>query len=146
MRKLTYHEGDIFSIPLRNGKVSIGVLARSQKSGWSLLGYFFPYQFDTIPLPGELPTLTPETAISVMRFSGLSLRKGEWKVISKVDKWDEVRKHWKMPQFIRRTPIGGIAWLVDYADDDPSKEIATARCAFDLQGYYPDGACGAGFV
>jgi len=81
-----------------------------------------------------------------MRFSGLSLRKGEWKVISKVDKWDEVRKHWKMPQFIRRTPIGGIAWLVDYADDDPSKEIATARCAFDLQGYYPDGACGAGFV
>jgi hypothetical protein len=146
MKKLLYREGDVFSIPLRNGNVSLGVLARSPKSGWSLLGYFFPYQYDAIPLPGDVPRLTPESAIRVMIFSALSLKKGEWEIISRVDKWDEVRELWKMPRFIRRAPIGGIAWLVDYADNDPSKEIAIERCDPNLQDYYPDGACGAGYV
>lgn len=81
-----------------------------------------------------------------MRFSGLFLRKGQWKVISRIDKWDQVRDLWKMPRFIRRTPIGGIAWLVDYADNDPSKEVAIERCDYNLEGYYPDGAGGSGYV
>jgi hypothetical protein len=63
MKKASYREGDVFTVPLRNGKFSIGVLARSSKSGWSLLGYFFPHQFETIPQQNELPTLTPDTPI-----------------------------------------------------------------------------------
>lgn len=146
MKRPAYKEGDVFSLPLRNGKIAIGVLARSSRARKVLLGYFFSYQFEKVPVRDELPELMPCNAISVLRFGALSLRNGEWKIISQIEDWPRKRHLWSIPRFLRRFPIGNRAWLVSYADNDVSVEMANEPCESDIQGIRPDEMCGAGYV
>jgi len=146
MKELTYKEGDIFSLPLRNGRAAIGVLARSSHAGKVLLGYFFPYQFEKVPVRDELPEFVPSGAISVLRFGALSLRNGDWTIVSQIEDWPGKRHLWPVPRFLRRFPIGNRAWLVTYADNDVSVETANEPCESDIEGVRPDEMCGAGYV
>jgi hypothetical protein len=144
MKKLTYQEGDIFAVPLRDGGYSVGVVARSPKKGKVLLGYFFRARFPSVPKPSDLPVLLPENAIKVAKFGDLSLMTGEWPVLGHLENWD--RDDWPMPKFIRRDPLGKRARLVSYADNDPNQEIAEEPCSFEATGYEADTLWGAGFA
>lgn len=144
MKKLTYREGDVFALPLRDGGFSVGVVARSPKKGKVLLGYFFREKFSSVPALSNLPILLPENAIKVVKFGDLSLMTGEWPVVGHLENWD--RDDWPMPKFIRRDPLGKRARLVSYADDDPNQEIAEEPCSFEATGYEADTLWGAGFA
>jgi len=146
MNEFSYNEGDIFGVPLRNGNFALGVIARLAPPGVVLLGYFYSYQSQDLPSADELPILKPQDAVAVLRFSALSLRTGEWRVISRIEQWLTKRGQWRMPRFLRRFPVSDVAWLVSYAEDDPSQEVALNPCNDGTLGYEPDGMCGAGFV
>lgn len=144
MKKLTYQEGDIFAVPLRDRGFSLGVVARSPKGGKVLLGYFFRERFPSVPKPSDLPVLVPQKAIKVVRFGDLSLMTGEWPVVAHQQNWD--RDDWPMPKFIRRDPLRERARLITYADNDPNQEIAEEPCAVGTTGYEADGLWGAGYA
>jgi hypothetical protein len=144
VKKLTYKEGDVFAVPLRDGGFSLGIVARSPRHGKVLLGYFFPGKLPAVPKPPDLPVLLPENAMKVVRFGDLSLMTGEWPIIGSLQNWD--RDDWPMPKFIRQDPLTKRARLVSYADDDPNKEIAEELCHFEATGYEADSLLGAGFV
>jgi hypothetical protein len=144
MKKLTYREGDIFAVPLRDGGFSVGVVARSPKSGKILLGYFFREKFPSVPKPSDLPGLLPRNAIKVHKFGDLSLMTGKWPVVGHLENWD--RNDWPMPKFIRNDPLRMHARLISYADNDPTEEIAIEPCSFETTGYESDSIWGAGFA
>ena len=122
--KLSYAEGSVFLIPLRKGGFGRGVVARSAPRGKVLLGYFFGPRLEA-KARATLDGLGPEFAVARARFGDLGLINGDWPVIGKVANWD--RTSWPMPDFVRREPISGKAWLVRYSDADPRRETSEQR-------------------
>jgi hypothetical protein len=117
--KLTYHEGSIFLVPLRNGGYARGVVARASPKGRGLFGYFFGPRLASIrSLAFE--DLIPSKAVTRLHFGDLGLINREWKICGEIQNWD--RSEWPMPDFVRRDPLGKIKpRLVRYSDTDPNK-------------------------
>lgn len=122
--KQHYEIGDTFAVPLRRGGFGHGVVTRSAPGGKILFGYFFGPKTDA---PDATIELYPENAILKVRFGDLGLINGEWPVVGKVEHWDP--NDWPMPEFVRRDPLSGRAWIVRYADDDPS--VVERECPTD---------------
>src|ERR1700687_352317 len=118
-KTLAYGEGSIFLVPLEKGGYTLGVVARANSRGGTLLGYFFgPRLKEEADL--RIEALDPERAIVRERFGDLGLHSGKWKVVGKVSGWN--RADWPMPNFVRRDPLGRLKpRLVQYFDDDPSR-------------------------
>lgn len=116
--KLPYSEGTIFLVPLRNGGFARGVAARVDPKGKILLGYFFGPRFDTAAAT-PASDLHPSDALLCVRFGALGLQNGTWPILGQVPNWK--RAEWRMPDFVRRDPLGKRkAQLVHYSDNDPS--------------------------
>jgi hypothetical protein len=144
MSKLPYREGDVFAVSLRGGGFALGVVARAPKQGKILLGYFFRHRFATVPTANEVPKLRPEDAIKVVRFGDLFLMGGDWPIISHLADWKS--EEWPVPKFVRHDPLSKKAWLISYADADPSIEIGEERCEFEIMNYERASLLGAGAV
>jgi hypothetical protein len=115
---LPYNEGTWFSVPLRNGSFTIGVVARTTNEGKVILCYFFGPARPYIPKYDEIKSLKPSNAICVVRVGDLSLLKGEWPIISHSTSWK--RSDWVMPPFVRRDDLSHKAWRVCYSDINPN--------------------------
>ena len=125
---LPYLEGSFFALPLRGGGFARGVVARAAPEGAVLYGYFFGPKL-SFPNDGQLDDMRPDLAIAQMIFSDLALLNGEWKVLGSLPNWR--RNDWRMPNFIRRDPIGKRAWLVRRSDVDPSRIDSEEPVAFE---------------
>jgi hypothetical protein len=141
--KLPYREGDWFQVPLRNGGVGVGLVARSGPRGKVLLGYFFGPRREEGPELSQLAGLRPEDAALVARFGDLGLIRGEWPILGRLDSWD--RGHWPAPKFARTEEVSGRVWEVEYADDDPNRVVAERPLA-EPGGRPRDQLFGAGAV
>jgi hypothetical protein len=123
---VSYREGCVFAVPLRNGEFTTGVVARvtaKNNGGAVLLGYFFGPKYKSVPTNEVIDSLNPCKAIKVLRFGDLSLQSGEWPVIGDIYEWK--REEWALPDFVRRDDISRRAWRVSYSDDNlvqPVKE------------------------
>ncbi len=122
-KKQPYKEGDWFAVPLREGGYAVGLIARS---GGVLFGYFFGPKREKIPGIGELRTLVPENAVLVGQFGDLGLFEGGWPLIGYSEPWD--RNIWPMLPLVRIDAVSGEAWLVEYSDSDPIRQISITPC------------------
>ena len=126
--KRPYDEGSVFLIPLQDGGVARGVVARAARKGKVLLGYFFGPRLEREVLV-TLDDLSPDRALASIRFRDLRLIKGQWKIIGNVPNWH--RAEWPMPNFVRRDPISGKAWLVRYSYVDPLHSVSEPLSNYD---------------
>ena len=115
---LPYKEGTVFAFPLRKGGFARGIVARAAPEGAVLYGYFFGPKLSS-PEEAQSDSLRPDTAVAQMIFGDLGLLNGEWKILGSLPDWQ--RDDWRMPDFVRRDPVGKRAWRVRRSDADPSK-------------------------
>ena len=121
MKKLSYAEGSVFAVPLRDEGYARGVVARSDPKGEILFGYFFGPRILQIS-EASVNELQPSDAIVRLRFGALGLRNGEWPVLGLIPDWN--RLSWPISDFVRRDPMGRRRTrLVRYLDD-PSQAVA----------------------
>jgi hypothetical protein len=141
MRKLPYREGTWFAVPLRrdNG-FGVGVVARAAPKGRIILAYLFGPKRTTVPTLTQVKGLNAGGAVLSIRVSDLGLIRGTWPIIGQARSWQ--RAEWPMPVFIRRE--GGIAWLVHYAADDPSRRVAEEPALPQTTVFQEDGLDGVG--
>ena len=140
--KLPYSEGTWFAVPLRNGGFGVGVVARATRRGGIVLAYLFGPRHETVPPIGELTELVPSSAEKVARVGDLGLMDGTWPIIGRLPEWQ--RDAWTMPKFIRTDDIRRRAWIVQYADDDPTQIVSTEPTSFGTTGIDREGLLGAG--
>lgn len=144
-KKLPYKEGDWIAIPLKNSGYAIGLIARPQRKGRILLGYFFGPKHEQIPNLEELQDLKPEDASLIAIFGDLGLYTGQWPVIGQIPPWN--RSKWPMPPFIRTDCISGKTSRIEYSEDDLTCEIRATPCGSEEAKRYPqDGLWGSGAV
>jgi hypothetical protein len=118
MRKIKYSEGDIFGVPLRDGKFARGVVTRISPEG-ILIGYFFGPKLDE--LGGASIALDPQKAVKIFYFGDTRIINGAWPLIGRVSDWD--RASWPSPQFLRIDPLRkNLGSWITYADDNPEEE------------------------
>jgi hypothetical protein len=143
MVKVSYSEGSVFLVPLRDGGFARGVVARIAPKGKILFGYFFGprVELSTTEMPNDLD---PGKAVLRIRFGDLGLVNGEWVIVGMVPNWS--RSEWPMPDFVRRDPLGKMKpRLVRYSDDDPS-QTAAQHIIDDDSGLTTDSLSGYGAV
>jgi hypothetical protein len=116
--KLPYREGSVFAVPLKNGTLALGVVARATKKGRVLLGYFFKEQYLTLPNSATIQSLKPGHAIKIIQFGDLHLIEGRWPIVGQLELWD--RKDWPTVPFVRKHPITGKTLRIIYSDEDPN--------------------------
>ena len=117
-RKLPYHEGSVFAIPLNDGGYGIGVVARAASNG-VILSYLFSDRYTTIPAQNELPKLDPQKALLKIRMGDLYLLNGSWTVLGDLEDWK--KEMWPVPVYIQRNATVGKVWTETFWDKDVSR-------------------------
>lgn len=142
-KTLPYRESTAFSVPLPSGGSALGVVGRMAPKGKLLLGYFFgPRKLNP---EWDLQFIDPAQAVLVGRFGDLYLVEGRWQTIGLMPGWE--RSEWKIPEFLKRDPLGVIPdSVVVYDDTDISVQSRWETRASIPQGLAEDGLMGAGFV
>jgi len=106
--KPSYPDGSVFLVPLRDGGLARGVVARSAPRGKLLLGYFFGPRLVSrkeVALSG----LEPENTILRLRSGDLGLLKGLWPVVGKLPDWNPA----EWADAVRRDPTGHSEVCID---------------------------------
>ena len=137
-----YFEGDWFAVPLRSGGYATGVVARSATGG-ILLGYFFGPCRVSIPPVNEAVQAAAKDAVLVERFGDLGIIQNNWPIIGPTPNWN--RDSWPVPQFVRKDPISGDLYVVEYSDslrESCSKKVSQS----DAIALPQDGLAGYGAV
>src|SRR5260221_8716321 len=109
MVRVSYHEGDWFAVPLREGGFGVGLVARANPGG-VLLGYFFGPKRAGVPVLGELTGLKVTDAVLVRKFGHLGLVQGKWPIVGHFDCWN--RRGWPRPVFISSQEVTGRGFSV----------------------------------
>ena len=137
-----YSEGDWFAVPLRNGGYAAGVVARSATGG-ILLGYFFGPRRGSIPTVNEVAQVDAKDAVLVERFGDLGIIQHDWPIIGPTPNWN--RDCWPVPRFVRKDPISGDPYIVEYSDS--LREICSKKASQSIAIALPqDGLAGYGAV
>jgi hypothetical protein len=145
MTRQRYGVGDWFAVPLRDGGFGVGLIARMEPQGAVLLGYFFGPRRSALPDLGEVAKYRASDAVMVRRFGGLDLRRGAWPIIGRLPGWES--HEWPMPVFGRQVEFEGVAWRVEYRDDDPNATPRETRISVDeCKRLPPNGVFGSGLV
>ena len=141
-KRLPYHEGSAFRIPLTHGGFARGVVARMAPGGRILLGYFFgPRMFSADTSTSDL---LPSQAILVGRFGDLHLVDGKWEIFGEIGGWN--RTDWPIPEFIHHDSLCILPdKIVRYSDNDIVRGTREHRPVIPT-GLAEDGLMGAGVV
>ncbi len=144
--KISYKEGTWFTVPLFKGGYAVGRISKMSKNGKILLGYFFGPRVKKVPDLEELKNYKPEDKILICRFGFLGLKNKEWMLIGSTELWEPER--WSMSTFQMKDPlVADQYWRVNYANDDPSKEIRREIVSLEVAKDLPeDGLAGHVFV
>lgn len=141
-RKLPYHEGTIFGVPLDDHTHAIGLVARSGARGRIVLGYFFGAKWQTLPGPAVFQRVKKSEAVLTCMFGDLGLINGDWPIIGELV--DFSRADWPLPVFSRIDGISAKESLIHYSDDDLFREISCVpRNPGDNRQYPKDGLFGS---
>jgi hypothetical protein len=142
--KCKYREGDWFAVPLRTNGYAVGIIARAAQQGGILLGYFFGPRRHDLPNLDDVRNCRSTDAILVARFGDLGLLNCAWSVLGHYQ-WN--RSSWPMPVFARKDVVSGNVSLVEYDEDDPSRELRFKKPGHRNASQYPDdGLFGFGAV
>ena len=119
--KISYKEGDLFTITTENGSKFLGLIARRKGRTKLLFGYFWKFNFSL----EENQYLKKENSITYNHFSGLGFEIGSWQLLGKYTHWE--REEWGMPEFRRFDDIRNLYFAVSYNDN--FEEIGTRKIA-----------------
>lgn len=145
MSRQSYREGVWFGVPLRDGGFGVGLIARMDPQGAVLLGYFFEPRRTSVPELREVENYEPSDSVMVRRFGSLELQRGGWPIIGSSPDWDRAR--WPMPVFGRLVEHDGVAWRVEYPDENPNATPRETRIRVEEYNRLPDdGLLGAGLA
>ena len=143
MKKINYKEGDIFTLPLRNGGFGVGLIARtSPHNNGVLLGYFSDKKFENKPTIEEANSLAIFPYI--WRFGDLSLIDNTWINLGSYKHFENNK--FTPPLFIRRDPLSKKAWEVRYSNQDITKIESEIPTDFNRHDLETDGLSGSGAV
>lgn len=137
-------EGSVFTVPLKDGRFVIGLVARVKpgRGKKCFLGYFFDKVFDVVPTIEVVGTCQPQETILVAICGDLGVHEGYWRVLGSQDAWE--RNAWQVPAFVRKDVVSGHYTKVVHADDDPSKIVSEIPANEDEAEHLPrDGVWGA---
>jgi hypothetical protein len=112
-RKVQYHEGDWFAVPLKGGGYAVGVVARHDGQGL-LLGYFFGPRWAKVPRGEQVTGQSASEAVWMCLCNDIQLANATWPLIGHATAWD--RTQWPVPVFARVDEFDGSAVRVVYSD------------------------------
>lgn len=138
-KKINYHEGDWFAVPLQSGGFGVGIVSRMNGRG-IVFGYFLkPRREEIFSLPATT-MLSPRDAVLVCQFGDLGLINHRWPIVGRDPQWN--RQRWPMPPFGHRDALRPIAWRREY-DEDRLKQIREVLISEDEYAKLPkDGLFG----
>ena len=90
-------EGQWFAVPIGTGEYAVGVVARAQRRGDTLLGYFFGPVRHELAKPEEIGDYEAADSVLIARFRHDALVSGRWPLIDSATEWE--RSEWPMPEF-----------------------------------------------
>jgi hypothetical protein len=130
-------EGQWFAVPIASDEYAVGLVARAQRRGDTLFGYFFgPLRREPAKLE-ETSQYKAADAVLIARFRHDALVSGQWPLIASATDWN--RSEWPMPEF--HVPFTyeatGESWAVMYADDDPDRSVRRRRISVEEEADYP---------
>ncbi|HEX2903476.1 MAG TPA: Imm26 family immunity protein [Jatrophihabitans sp.] len=138
-----FEEGDIFVVPLDDGRHTLGLLARKTRSA-TALGYFFDLRIQAINAIESKAGLAA-SVIYVSRFSALGLRDGTWTVVGHLKNW--TREEWPVPAFghvpVHERDLPSLRSYDDRTLKFSGEEICSKEVALKAP---PDGLAGSGFI
>lgn len=140
---LPYSEGDVFSVPLRDGRFAWGGVARLNGNG-GVLGYFFgPPQKDLATLQQEdFNKVGSNDAVLIGQFGDLGILEGDWLILDHLEAWD--RNEWLVPVFVRGDASDG--YFISYYNDELEVVREERAVSIDTSKYAEDGLWGYGAV
>lgn len=144
MKKLPYHVGTWFAVPLREGGFAVSVVARMASKGRIVLAYLFGPKRDGVPNIDDVSLLRAKDATKCLMLGDLGLMNGEWPIIGHSPNWNQ--QEWPMRSFVRRDDTSKRAWRTVYADTDPSKLEREEPVPYEFNGLEPDALYGYGAV
>lgn len=144
MKKLPYHEGSWFAVPLRTSGYAVGVVARMAPKGKVILVYLFGPRRDSVPTVADVAHLQPNEASKCIKIGDLGLINGKWPIIGDSQDWE--KQVWPMPSFVRRDDLSKRAWRSIYSDTDPSKLEREEPVPYDITELEESGLYGFGAV
>lgn len=143
-KRISYREGDVIAVPLRDGSWGLGVVARMDAKG-GLIGYFFAPKYASVPSSTKHFSKRPAEAVLVVHCGDLGLLESKWKVIGQMEHWE--RGAWSIPVFVRTDMISGLSRKIIYSEESLTREVKTLPCPPQEVGVLPkDGVWGAGAV
>lgn len=131
--------GDVFKVPLRNGGIALGLVAR--KKGSIALGYFWDHH-PASELSDYDKLLVKDSVVWIKQFGILGLQNGSWEILGSLSSFSI--KHWPVPKFVHDRGMGD-KMLMTFDDNlciiDEQTFVSTENSS------YPSyGIAGYGFV
>ena len=147
-KRVKYHEGQWFAVPLRTGGYAPGIIVRGGSAFKGGLGYFFPIHYTQPPSTSDVEHLSAKQAILIGWFGDLGIIEGRWPLIFSDRPFS--RNDWPMPRFGRVDAINPEwGWITEYSQDDDGSRvpIAETRCPVTAVTGLPEvGTASAGYV
>ena len=126
LNKQRVPEGTWFCVPLKGGRVAVGVVARSSPGLGIVVGHFFGPARPAAPTLDEVRALRPEDAVTVCRVGSVGITRGVWPLIGQDPSFE--RALWTTPVFVRALPRGHGSLVVRYDEDDPKRVVEERPC------------------
>ena len=135
-KKIKVKEGDLFGVPLKDGRYGIGLVTREHKK--ITMGYFFKKAYLTVPGEIDASGINNWEVVLIGQFSSKGIEDGEWPLVNAVFRFD--RNEWPIPVLKKQDALTDKYYAVLYEDNlfDNQKYQITKEEADGLYGdvYY----------
>jgi hypothetical protein len=118
MKKIEYHEGDCFGIPISSRGYALGIVARCSEESNICLGYFYNVNLPDKPLPGKIEDIIKQKEAFIAWFGDIAILNGKWPLI-KIDRSFN-KKLWPVPAFRRIDLLdSSVGFCIEYEQETP---------------------------
>ena len=111
-KKIKVKEGDLFMVPLKDGRYGIGLVTREHKK--ITMGYFFKKAYLTVPGEIDASGINNWEVVLIGQFSSKGIEEGAWPLLKADFKFD--RNEWPIPVLQKQDLLTDKYYAVIYDD------------------------------